>query len=476
MKFNKRKLEYGTASALFIVLFIAVVIVINIFADFLTDRFSLKLDMTEEGQYSLSDETKTMLKGLSGDVSIYILSNRADMEKSELAKSTLETVQRYNSESGGRVKYEFVDPEKNPQFFKKYPKARNCEKRALVIEGPERYLVVESAEFVYNYGKNNKIYNEGEEKISSAILHVSSPEVAAAGFVKGHGETPPDALDAIFASNHFDVNYEVDLLSGVPENITNLVISAPTADFTADEIKNLEKYLGRDGSNLYVFWSIGTPNLPVLERYLSEWGLGFPSYVVCDEKNSYMSPNVVLATLSDKTIIDSELQGQSAILAPQSRPVELLWAEKGFTATNAFVLTSNNAYAKLISADKTISSFEREAGDIGGEFNVAAVSLRRLGNSGNDGKAQVFAFGSELFAAESITSISRAFNSELITRTVQYANPNTSTMKIAPKVTSKYDLGVTENGVRVLTTVLCGILPAFIIALAVYIFIKRKNK
>jgi putative effector of murein hydrolase len=49
-------------------------------------------------------------------------------------------------------------------------------------------------------------------------------------------------------------------------------------------------------------------------------------------------------------------------------------------------------------------------------------------------------------------------------------------MKIAPKVTSKYDLGVTENAVKTLTIVLCGVLPAFIIALAVYIFIKRKNK
>ncbi len=473
--FNKKKLQYGSASVMFTVLFVAVVVVINIFAEFMTDRFSLKLDMTESGQYSLSEQTRDMLGSLENEVTVYILAARSDMEKNENAKLTLETIQRYNSASGGKVKYEFIDPDKNPQFFQKYTKAKNAKRRDIVVEGPERYIVVESSKFAYQVGNQNKTYYQSEEKISGAILYVSSAEVTGAGFVVGHGEIQPDALLSHFEGNNFEIA-EVDLLSGIPEGITNLVISAPRADFTAAEIDVLEKYLSGANHNLYVFWSMETPALSVIERYLSEWGIVFASQVVCDESNAYMSPGIVVSDLVETAIVDKALQGQSYVLSPEARPIELLWPASGYTSTSALVKTRDTSYAKLISADKTIEEFTRSAGDESGPFITAAVAERALGSSMDSGVSRVAVFGSYAMALEEITGVPRAFNGTLLARLTDYLNPNTKTMEIAPKVVSDYDLNITENGARLLQIILIAVIPAVIILAGIFIFMKRKNR
>lgn len=477
LNFNSRKFKYGSASTLFVVVFVALVVVINIFAQFLTDRFSLKLDLTESGQFTLSEQTKEMLEDVDDEISIYILSTQADMEKDTNSKNALEMLGRYSSQSGGKISYEFIDPNKNPQFFDKYPKARNCKARAFVIEGPERYTVVESREFAYTLGENtsNKVYYESEEKLSAAILYVSSDEVSSAGFVTGHNETEVSALADIFEGNNFETA-SVDLLSGVPEGVNNLVIAAPTTDFSVDEISALESFLAHDGNCLYVFWSTSTPKLPVLERYLAEWGFEFPSYVVCDESSAYMSEAYIIAELVENDVVDKALQGQLMAISPLTRPINITFTEKSYMRTLEILRSADTSYGKLLSADSPIKVLTRESADISGPFTVAAIGERALGNSGNDGIARVAVFGTSGFASSEIAGVSRAFNNTLLTRVVDYANPNTLTMQISPKVVSSYDLNITEAGTRVVQIVLVYVIPILILAAGIFMFIRRKNR
>lgn len=474
--FNSRKFKYSTASTLFIALFVAAVIIFNILAGFLTERFSLKLDMTSEGKYTLSDQTTEMLKSLSGDVNIYILSTRAEMEKGDVSRDTLETIQRYASASGGRVSYEFVDPNKNPKFFEKYPDARNSDKKALVVEGEKRYKVLQSSEFVYQYSEiSNKTFYQTEEKISSAIMFVSDGKELAAGFVQGHNEVVPTALANIFEGNNFTLS-AVDLRFSVAEEITNLVIAAPTVDFSPEEIANLESFLSRDGANLYVFWDSETGSLPVLERYLSEWGFSFEPYLICDEKESYTSPDVIVASLYDNEIVDAESQGELMAIFPNTRPIKLDFVgEEGYMRTVPLLASSKSSYGKLLSSDKKISTLSKEKGDVSGPFVVASVTERLIGSMGRDGLSRVLVFGSVAFTADKYAGIQRAFNNTLLSDTVSYSN-DMKTLYIMPKVESSYDLDITEGTIRALQIILVFVMPLLIFALGIFVFIRRKNK
>ena len=475
--FNNRKFRYGSASVIYIAIIVAVVVVLNIFADFLTDRFSLKVDMTEEGIYSLTDETRTVLGELDKNVKIYILASQAEMETDASAAQMLETIRRFKSESGGRVDYEFVDTRKNPQFVAKYPKVRNATVRDLVVEGESRYIVLDSNKFVGTGERNkNKTYYHTEEKISAAILHVASDETASAGFVVGHGEIVPDLLYSHFEGNNFEIYGQVDLYDSVPEGITNLVISAPTKDFSEKEIQNLEHYLKKTGHSLYVLWNIEAPKLPVLERYLAEWGFEISQQVVCDEKNSHEQASVVYADLLETRVIDYALQGQSHIIAPAARPIRVLWDENGYTWTCEIAKTRDSSYAKALDANRKVSTLAYEDGDEKGTFTVLALAERSTTSGIEGDTSKIFVFGSYAIANEEIGLVSRAFNSTLIARAVDYANPNTKTLALSPKVEVSHDLDVSKGDISAISFVLIGVIPLIFVALGIFIYIKRKNR
>ncbi len=474
--FNNRKLRYGSASVLFVAIVVAVVIVFNIFADFLTDRFSLKVDMTEEGIYSLSEDTRAVLGDMTENVKIYILSSQAELETDDSAMQMLETIRRFKSVSGGRVDYEFVDTRKNPQFVAKYPKVRNATVRDLVVEGAHRYIVLDSDEFTGTSSKKNKLYYRTEEQISAAVLYVTAEEIVNAGFVTGHEEIIPDTLYSHFEGNNFEIHGDVDLLSEVPEEITNLVISAPRRDFSEEEIRNLEKYLGKTGNTLYVFWGVDAPKLPVLERYLAEWGFEILPQVVCDEKNSYSKETYVVADLLETDIIDRGLQGQSYIIAPETRPIKVLFDESGYTWTTELARTRDTSYAKRIDADKNIETLAKTNGDEDGPFTVFALSQRSSSSGVSTESSKVFVFGTYAIAIDEISAIPRAFNGTLLARTVDYANPNTRTLTLSPKAEISYDLEVSKGDIRAISIVLIGVIPLIFVALGIFIYIKRKNR
>ena len=478
MKFslNNRKFRYGSASIIYVAIIVAVVIVLNIFADFLTDRFSLKVDMTEQGIYSLSDETRAILGDLSGNVKIYILSSQAELETDDSMVQMLETIRRFKSESGGRVDYEFVDTRKNPQFVAKYPKVRNATVRDLVVEGSHRYVVLDSDEFTGTSKNKNKLFYRTEEQLAAAVLYVTAEEIVKAGFVTGHEEVIPSSLYSHFEGNNFEIESSVDLLSEVPDGITNLVISAPKRDFTEVEIENLEKYLEKTGNNLYVFWGVDAPKLTVFERYLAEWGFEIMPQVVCDETNSYSKETYVVADLLETNVVDYALQGQSYIIAPEMRPIKVLWDESGYTWTTEIAKTRDTSYAKSIDVAKNIATLAYQDGDEKGSFTVFALS-ERSSNSGIEGDtSKIFLFGTYAIAVDEITAIPRAFNSTLLARSVDYANPNTKTLTLSPKAEISYDLEVSKGDIRTISIVLIGIIPLIFVALGIFIYIKRKNR
>lgn len=475
MNFNNKKFRYGSASIIFTALFVAIVVVINIFAGFLTNRFSLKIDMTSSGEFSLSEECREVISSLPSDVKIYILSAQADVESNETSRKTLETVQRFASSSNGKIRYEFIDPDKNPAFFRKFEKAKNAHLGDLVVEGENRYTIVNSTEFAYSIGGNNKIFYQREELITSAVLYVTAEELSKAAFTTGHGEIRPDALYSHFEGNNFEIS-QADLLNEVPEDIKNLVISAPSADFAPREIENLEKFLAREGTNLYIFWGMEVKNLPVLERYLAEWGIAFSPYVVCDGENSYMSENIVFADAVENTAFDSADQGNLAVLVTEGRPIDVLYEESGYVKTHTLVKTKTSSYAKLISEDAKIKSFARSADDIDGPFVVSLMAENTYNAANGRMPSRVFAFSSYGMAAEEVVAVPRAFNTKLFSLISDYANPNTKSISISPKVEASYDLNLTEGAVAILKIVLIAVIPLIIIALAVYVFIKRKNR
>ena len=67
---NKKYLKNGSYSSIMIVVFVAIIIVINMIVGNLPSKYT-QLDISSEKLYTIGDETKAMLKDLDKDVTIY---------------------------------------------------------------------------------------------------------------------------------------------------------------------------------------------------------------------------------------------------------------------------------------------------------------------------------------------------------------------------------------------------------------------
>ncbi len=478
-KFNKRKLMYGSASAIFIALFLVLVVVLNIFAQVFTDKFSLKFDLTQEKKYSISEQTKDVLSSLEEDVTIHILASETDMEVDTNAKTLLETIKKYSTLSKGKIDYAFIDVDRNPKFFKDHPEVVGSEVKSIVVESDKRYITVQYSDFTLSAqttsgeASQTKTLLFYEEELTSAILYVTSEETAVAGFVSGHNEYSAPALKEIFGGNNIEYE-EIDILQGgIAKNINNLVIVEPVSDFTAEEIDALDEYLKEPSNNLYVFWGMNSAvsELKNLQSYLAEWGVAFDTTMIFDLNNNYQAAYVIKSKLIENEIIPPNLCPNGEILCPNTTPINILWEANGNTVVEEIMTSYGGSYAKDLFT--SIDTIDKAAGDATGPFTTGTVSYRMTSDSK---PSCVAAFGSAYMLDDLAFTIERSENNAFLTYAIAALNPNTKTMQIAPKVDENHDLYIDGTEQKIILAVLVIAMPLIILAIGIFVFIRRKNR
>ena len=90
--FNKKKLKYGSVATVITVVFIAVIVFINLIAGILTERKGLKLDLTPEKYYDISQQTIDYVSSIDKDVEIAVFDNESNYHSNTYYKMVLETL------------------------------------------------------------------------------------------------------------------------------------------------------------------------------------------------------------------------------------------------------------------------------------------------------------------------------------------------------------------------------------------------
>ena len=496
-KKNFKALKYGGSSALMVVIFLGILIFVNIFAGYMTERFSLKSDMTEEQIYTVSDEAKKALSAVNEDVNIFILTKESAVQGDDVLKNAVELIGMYNTETGGHIDYQFLDRHTNQYFYEEHPEAAEVNETAIVVKSAKRYMVLDTYDF-YDYAQlynqntgtytrlENKKRYQTEEKLVGAILYVTSDKVSNAGFVTGHNELDATMLREIFAANSFAINKGVDLTKEVPSDVNNLVIAVPQVDFSELEMKNLDKYLSKGGNNLYVFIDGYVPQLPVLERYLAEWGLVFSYEAVYDSEKSYY--NIAAEKQGEGKYIDgthvlvvpkgeefvNESQGDLAIIAPYMRPIKRLWEEESYNRTLEILSTYDSAVA--VTTTVVDGSYQQQVSSYG-PFTAGAIAEKALGKNGMEGISRIIAFGSSALAdSEYMAAAPRAYNYTFLANVVKYANPDQKLIEVEPKIVVNDDLIVYKEDIDKLFWILVVIMPTAILVMGIVVFVRRRRK
>lgn len=470
-------MQYGTAATVFTALFIAITIVLNMGVSFLTERYSLKANLNDTTELLIGEDTKNLIGNLDREIQIYVLRDEIGFKKDDYGIKIGELLSRYENSSNGKIKVQYIDPDKNPSFAKNYSDT-TLSLGTLIVESDLRNTIIPFVNLFVTEISNNALLVKGsaaEQRISSAINYVISDTVTKSAYIIGHNEQQLTGLEDVMSVN----NYEVDLIDlaseEIPDDIDNLIISSPGVDYTAEEIKKLDTFLAGTNKKLYVFFSYTTPKLETLERYLTEWGVEFQHNVVLDMTDSISGQGLQIFAQPAGHDLTSTLNfGQRKLVMPAATAITPLWEEKSYRTCKPILSSGSNSYAKTMSVEELITNFSQSSSDEKGPFTIGTVSTHTKYVNEQKVQSQVFCIGSSGIADISLTSMDTYLNNSFLNALISYNNTNTN-LDIQPVTYSDSSLQISGSQARVILIALIA-LPILILILGVIVFIRRKNR
>ena len=364
---NKDKFKHGSMSVIFTAIFIAVIIVINILTSALTARFpSLNFDLTNEGLNTLSEEALDVAKSVANETTIYLIGEEESIRNDEVyASYGLQYSQVANladrlAEANGKIKVEFIDPDRNPSFISKYSEDALTSGKVLV-HTDKRYKVL-TVKDMFNVTTNSETgayeyFSMVDGALANALYLVNLDNVPVIAFATGHGEMLSSAqgtttsLVGLLEDNNFLVK-EFNIMSEeVPEDASVVFIGTPTTDSTTEEVAKLDAFINdpnmASSRSLY-FTGYPTQDwdkMPNLKAFLNEWGLN-PVVGVVQESDSsrYVSIGNGQATYLFADATDNFGKTYSNLIMPGSAAVEMLFKANNEIMTYSMVETADTAY------------------------------------------------------------------------------------------------------------------------------------
>ena len=242
---NKTALKGGTYSIVLTTIVLAILVVVNIFAQALPSSVT-QYDISSTKLYSITSNTKVVVNALEEDVTIYwVVQNGKEDDVIEKLLDKYDTLSDH-------IKIKKKNPDIYPTFTKKYTSdevANNsliveCGNRNRYIAYSDIYITSENA---YS-GYSGTTSFDGEGAITSAIDYVVNSEQPKMYILNGHGEAE---LSTTFSDQLTKENIETEEFSllttnEVPDDADFVLINAPSSDISEEDadcmIRTIEKF------------------------------------------------------------------------------------------------------------------------------------------------------------------------------------------------------------------------------------------
>lgn len=234
-------------------LIIVIILVLNL----LSNEFHVRLDLTEGGQYTLSDATEDILNSLEEPVTIKAyFSQNLPPSITKTRKDFQEMLIEYANRADGMLQYEFIDPNEKEAYA---TEAVQNGIQPVMINVREKDQVKQQKAFlgaIVSLNDKQEVIpflQPGaamEYALSTAIKKISVTEKITIGFLQGHGE--PTLAEMAQLNQQLQVLYNTQEVSvtdstEVPANINTLVVVRPQDSLRGMQLSRLDAFLARGG-------------------------------------------------------------------------------------------------------------------------------------------------------------------------------------------------------------------------------------
>jgi len=267
-------------------------VVILALVNVLGSRYQQKLDLTANKQFTLSDQSLQLAQALPQPVHVTGWLTANDSRKQDF--QTL--LQDYQSKSGGKLTFDFNDPEAHPADA--------------VAAG-----ITATGTIVYQMGDKKQTSTGTTEKdVDTALVKLERPQKTLY-FTTGHGERSLDGsgpqdygtIKQNLTTDNFTVN-PLNLVTqrAVPDDAAAVVIAGPTNAFLQEELDALKAYVDGGGKLIIL---LGPSSKTDLSSILQNYQVGFSGNVVVDPAKSVpQDPRVVVVDSYGTQAITQDLR------------------------------------------------------------------------------------------------------------------------------------------------------------------------
>lgn len=463
-----RGIRLGAYSVTGMVVMIGLTVAVNVLLNYVPDRYT-SLDVTMNNLYTLTDETKEFIRGLTEDVTIYVLAD--ENGKNEDLDKTLSRMEELSK----HVKVEYVNPMVNPKFYYNYTETEPSGNSLIVVCGNKSRVVDYNNIYTYEMNYNTYSYEangyDGEGQIVSAMAYVAIEDIPKFYIVTGHGELDFEEsfLSAIRKEN---VDYEELALYAVeeiPEDAQGIIINAPTSDFSSEDADKVISYL-EGGGNALLIPTIVDVEMTNFDRILDYYGVSVVDGVIVemDRERYSQNPYYLFPVIESDEITQQVING--AVFAPFSRGLAYDDMADGVYYT-PLLTTSMDSYSKIGVSNG--EDYSRQEGDIDGPF---AVSLKAEKETENGELSQAFFVSSENLFTEVADRMAPGNNVKLFISMISGLAGHESTVGIPVKSFAMNPLVFSAQMVLVSAIVCVIVLPLTLLTVGIVIWLRRRKR
>jgi ABC-type uncharacterized transport system involved in gliding motility auxiliary subunit len=449
--FGGRQGKLGTNTVILSVAVLGLVVVAN----YLGYRHHKRFDLTVEGLYSISDQTKKVVANLPKDVKVIYFNKDDNQQFSDLMSEY-----KY---SGPRLTYERIDPNQRPVMARQYNVRRMGD---IVVAAGDR---------------NEVISDTAEQAVTNAILKVTRDSLKTVCFVEGHGEKSLSDKQgegySTVEQRLKEENYQIKSVlmareKQVPSECAALVVAGPKQPITSPEAAMIGKYLDGGGKALLL---LDPETDPQLDEVLKTWNIQSSENIVLDVSavNQISGAGALAPIVSDfgNHTITKDLGGRMSVFL-EARSIKVSSGAGGANTANATPLltTSEQSYAK----DKITPGKEPvfEPGkDQKGPLTLGVAASKGVSDKK---EARLVVIGDSDFASNGVIRNQSFRNADLFLNSVNWLAEDEDLISIRPKTVTNRSVAMSASQQRTFFLLSVMFMPLAVIGSGIYIWFKRR--
>ncbi len=463
--FSGRKLKSGAYVSLVSVVVIVILLVLNM----LVSSLKIEVDLSSQNMYTLTDDTKNLVKGLKDDITVYYMAptgGELDLFKKIITK--------YDNLSD-KVNVEYKDPVLYPTFAKDYTDEEVGNNSLIVVNhtnGRSKYvpyndMIVQETDYQTYQTNTTGVDVEGE--LTSAIQYVTTEDLPIMYVMEGHGETAPGA---VFKETIAKMNVKLETINTqkaerIPEDCKLLYINAPTVDFSDNEAKSIKDYLN-NGGNIVATVNDKTNSLKNYKDIINYYGIEVQDGMIVEgNANNHISGNPILLipNLEASDIVTGARSANVPVVMFQAMGLKQAETKRSTLQLESILTTSDTAYSKL----NVKNSVEKESGDIEGPFDLGIMATDTY--NGADSHLIVY---STLYTFDE-TALTYE-NASVLNGTVKKLAGEGAALSIPTKTLDEGNIYPTAKQVIIWVIIIIFLVPVSILATGIAVTLKRRKK